>query len=545
MTHLPVVISGAGPVGLTLSLLLSDAGIPNMVLEKRPSTSPLPRARGVFCRTSEIWRQLGLVEEMERLSLSDDWTRVFLYTTALDGEEIGRTVATTMDRAINARRSPGPFLCLSQERIDAALHAATEDRDRSDVRFLHEVVHVYDDGDRVVVDVDGPEGERRQFMADWFVGADGGRSPTREWLGIELEGVVTNRWYLNVHFRADLRHLTPRERRGALIWVIGDETEGVLQPLDGEFDWSCGINFDATVDPPEGFDDGRVLSLVRSLVGRSSKDIDIELLGYRPWTVSSQYAQAMRRRRVFLAGDAAHLVPPFGGIGMNTGIQDAHALAWRLVATIEGWAGSQVLDSYEPERLEVAQRVCRYGLANLEHVRRIRALPTAERVAEARQYGNWAGVDVGVHYRQGAFVPDGSRLPAHADSIIDFEPSARPGFRAPHVWLDVDGQRQSTVDLFHGRITLLAGPDGAAWATALDKVHLEGAPVQAVVLDIDASVVEGDLLADYELERGGAVLVRPDGHVAFRARGPVDAPVIALQEALDTVLGGRIATSTA
>jgi putative polyketide hydroxylase len=544
MAHSPVVIAGAGPVGLTTSLLLSAAGVPNLVLEKRLGTSLLPRSRGIMCRTSEIWSQLGLLPALRERSLPAEWTRYLLYVRGLSGAEIGRMEATSQIAEFTAGYSPAPFLCSTQDRMDDVLNAAAQRQENARVLFGHEVTGVEDTGDGVTVRVEQESGETYTVDADWFVAADGANSPTRESLGIEMPGIRTRRWFLNAHFRADLSRWTEPDRKAALIWVLDTAVEGVLQPLDGHTEWGGGSSFDATVDPPESFTAERVREMFRTMIGPGGEDTEIDLIGFWPWFVSATVAQRFRQGRVLLVGDAAHQIPPFGGIGMNTGVQDAHNLVWKLAAVINGWAGDALLDSYGLERHEVAERACAYGMANARHVSSIRELPAAERVAALRQYGNWAGLDVGVHYTEGAFLPDGSPPPEHETAVDEYHPSARPGARAPHLWVRTPNGPTSTIEMFHGGFTVLAGTGGDAWTKAARKLdEASPAPVRGYTYGIDLQT-DTDRSDDrfeqlYGIDSGGVVLVRPDGHVAFRSRGAVSDPAAVLADALAVALGSK------
>jgi len=540
MAHSPVVIAGAGPVGLTTSLLLSAAGVPNIVLEKRHGTSLLPRSRGIMCRTAEIWSHLGLLPALRARSLPAEWTRYLLYVQGLSGPEIGRMEATSQIAEFTASYSPAPFLCSTQDRMDEVLNAAAQDQENAQVLFGHEVIGIEDTGNGVSVRVRDESGETYPIDADWFVAADGANSPTRQALGIEMSGIRTQRWYLNAHFRADLSRWTEPDRKGSLIWVLDTVIEGVFQPLDGRNEWAGGSSFDATVDPPESFTAERVREMFRTMIGPGGEDTEIDLIGFWPWFVSATVAERFRQGRVLLVGDAAHQVPPFGGIGMNTGVQDAHNLVWKLAAVIKGWAGDALLDSYELERREVAQRACAYGMTNAKHVSAIREWPAAARVAALRQYGNWAGLDVGVHYTTGAFVPDGSPPPGHEVAVHEYHPSARPGARAPHLWMRTPKGRVSTIELFHDGFTVVAGASGGAWTEAARKLNeASPAPVRAYTLGIDPDVEHDKFGQLYGLDPDGAVLVRPDGHVAFRSRGAVSDPAEVLADALAVALGRK------
>jgi hypothetical protein len=269
--------------------------------------------------------------------------------------------------------------------------------------------------------------------------------------------------------------------------------------------------------------------------------VDIELLSFRPWSVAATVATKLRAGRVVLAGDAAHQIPPYGGIGMNTGVQDVQGLVWRLAAAVKGWGSDELLDSYNSERREVAGRVCEFAKANMAHVAGISSLLSADRVQESKEYGNWNGLDLGVHYEQGALVPDGTSRPL-INEVTDYMPSARPGGRAPHRWLrNSQGDRLSTIDLFGQEFVLFTAGSGDAWhAAAAEITERRGVPVRAVDVAPGAefTVEAGDFAEAFGIGEDGAVLVRPDGHVAFRAPSAEVDPVRTLNHVFDVIFNG-------
>lgn len=542
MRHATVLICGGGPVGLTASMLLSELGISNVVVEKRPSTTQLPRARGMNCRTGEIWRSLGLADRMEGISLPAEWTEDIVYCTTLAGDEIGTMPSESMSRKATAAYSPAPFLSSSQIEIDALLHEAATAQPQAEVRFGHEVTHVEDDGAGVTADISTHDGRQYQVRADWLIAADGANSTVRQAVGVQLDGVRTSRWYLNSHFHADLSRFTDH-RKGALIWTLEPGLEGVFQPLDGEDDWSCGVLFDAETESPDDFTTERVITLIQNMIGAPGEDVGIDLLNFRPWFVAATVASQLRSGRVLLAGDSAHQIPPFGGMGMNTGIQDAHALAWRIAAVVRGSASEELLDTYSTERREVALRICDFAKQNMQHVTEIRSRPSAERVQSSREYGNWNGLDMGVHYTHGALVPDGTSRPTLANEVTEYVPDARPGSRAPHRWLTArTGTRLSTLDLFKDAFVLLTTEGGASWRAAARRVSDRRAlPLRAVQIAPGAELEDEEhgFARAYGIAADGAVLVRPDGHVAFRAPAAVTDPDAVLEKTLDAVLGKK------
>jgi putative polyketide hydroxylase len=269
----------------------------------------------------------------------------------------------------------------------------------------------------------------------------------------------------------------------------------------------------------------RCVELVRLAAGLP--DLAVRVRSVLPWAMAAQTAERFRAGSVFLAGDAAHLIPPVGGYGMNTGIQDAHNLAWKLAGAVAGWAGPSLLDTYEAERQPVARLVTEQALLNIRQPGR------------PEQYAT-LGLALGVSYDSAAVVPDGTPVPEIANPVTDYVPAARPGSRAPHAWLQRNGERVSAIDLFDTAFTLLAGKSGQPWrdaaATALRDL---GVPVAACTVGRggDLGDEDGTWAQLYGIGPDGAVLVRPDGHVAWRSAAASAEPRAELIRVLGAVLG--------
>jgi hypothetical protein len=273
-------------------------------------------------------------------------------------------------------------------------------------------------------------------------------------------------------------------------------------------------------------------------------DLEVKILGVDPWVAAAEVAERYRMGRVFLAGDAAHLMPPTGGFGLNTGVQDSHNLAWKLAAVLQGWAAPSLLDTYDAERRPYGQYVTEQCLQTAISMGRSRQ--SAETASEppklARaEFHNELGMMFGASYSSSAVTPDGTELPAVANPVADYVPCARPGSRAPHLWLERDGRRVSTHDLMGFCYTLFAGPGGEGWCEAARAAGKALAvPVQTHVIGDDGAVRDPEqrFTADYGIESDGAVLVRPDGHVAWRQRSGAADPGRELEAALRAMLRG-------
>jgi putative polyketide hydroxylase len=280
----------------------------------------------------------------------------------------------------------------------------------------------------------------------------------------------------------------------------------------------------------------RCIDLIRHGVGKP--DLPVKILGVSTWEASAIVADRYRNRRLFLAGDAAHEMPPTGGFGMNTGVQDAQNLVWKLAAVLKGQAGEELLDTYHAERQPLGMLITKASLENSLSMGRTSRQDGAKLARP--EFLNEQGLIFGASYESSAVIPDDSPPPAIDDPVTRYMPSARPGSRAPHVWLERNGERTSTIDLFGARFVLLTGAEGGAWVHAGARLASPDRPELVAYI-----IGRGGEFADpdgrwqeiYGVEAGGAVLVRPDGHVGWRSRAGEDDPSRTLEDALDRILG--------
>jgi hypothetical protein len=368
-----------------------------------------------------------------------------------------------------------------------------------------------------------------------LLAADGAASLIRGELGIELEGSKELLHIVNCYFRADIEpHLG--ERKGVLFFVSNEHATGVLQPLDGAGRWLCQISVQPEDWSLDVFTHERARAWVRAAVG--VEGLEPEVLSLAFWKLNATVAERFVQGRVLLCGDAAHQFPPTGGLGVNTGLQAMHNAMWKLAWFVLGHARWPLVATYETERRGVAQRITSQSLQNSINVQLIfasaakgaqGALTAEQVVTESRRYGNHLGVELGTVYQSSAVIADGTQPPDVADSYSDYVPSATPGARAPHVWLGHPEARLSTLDLFGSALTLLAGPGGGAWCTVAAKVERElGVPIDRYRIGGPGLRDLGDFTGAYGLGDDGAVLVRPDGHVAWRSTtGPGIGAVLA------------------
>ncbi len=550
MERVPVLIVGGGPVGLATALELARHGVRSLLVERHDTTTRHPKTRNLNTRTMEIVRGWGptVYDAIVGVNLPPGWTDQIIYTRTLAGEELGRMPTKGF-------AGPGPDVSRevpvlsSQDIFEPILRRAAEATGLAELRFGHEASGVergtLAGDDRVVVSItERATGRRYRVEAKYLVAADGAASPIRAELGIEMEGLHSIGHFVNVYYRADLdRWVT--HRPAILYWVASESARGVFQPLDARGRWLSQIAYDGSSESFAAYDKRQCTEWLRAAVGDPA--LAAEILSIGTWTMNAVVAQRLVQGRVLLVGDAAHQLPPTGGFGMNTGIQTAHNLIWKLVLVLTGAAGPSLLDTFDAERRAVGRFNADQSFENSVMVQRINAAATGElpamspaaAVEASRRYGNFLGMELGFHYDSAAVIPDGTEPPPVADPVIDYVPCGRPGHRAPHLWLERDGRRSSTLDLFGPGFTLLAGSSGDAWIVAAQQTARRlGVRVDAHSIGARGGWIDTDgvFAPRYGIAASGAVLVRPDGHVALRIQHAMADPVQELTVALAHIL---------
>jgi len=512
----PVLIVGGGLVGLSAALFLQYHGVGFMLAERRDRPAVLPRSRGVHMRTVEMFRQIGIEDRVQEAGASA------LKMGAFGGARIGPTMLDSQAISIGgagagrarildtAGESPSRFCFCPQVLLEPVLAGIARERG-GDLRFGTELTDFTQDDDGVSATVtDRLTGGSAAVRADYLIAADGGGSQVRRALGISDWTLPPTDHYLNLFFRADLTELV-KDRTFSQCEITGGAVRGRMVSKNNTDEWSLHLQYDPARENMEDYPEQRCAELVRAAVG--VPDLAVTVLARSVWDTGVHVADDYRRGRVFLAGDAAHQHAPWGGFGANTGIADVHNLAWKLASMLAGYAGPALLDTYGPERrpravLAAEQARLRTDFMAMYGVRTPENAQTIERQ-----------VDTGVimtRYRYASL----SVGPGQADGEWVDRLAGQAGTRVPHVWLGAGERQVSTLDLCGPGFALLAGADGDRWRLAAETVRSETGLDIAVHEIGPASELadpDGAWLEQTALPADGAMLVRPDQHVAARS----------------------------
>lgn len=580
-----VLIVGAGPAGATAALLLAEHEIDTLVVERRIAPPTHPAAHVLSTRTLEVFRELGLEHDVRRLSSRIYELRDITYATSLTGPELGRITIHDPESAeaqLLQTVSPTRAANLSQHVLGPLLWDRLEACKRVEFRRGSVYQNHRETSDGVEVRVTGPDGDAELAATGrYLIGADGASSHVRRACGIELCGPVLQH-VISVHFSANLRPYL-WSRRGPVIFTFTPHGLGVMIVHSSPNDFVFQIPYFPPVQRLEDFTADICRREIRDAVG--DRELAVDIHSVQSWAMTAQIATRYRKGRTFLIGDAAHRFPPTGGLGLNTGVHDAHNLAWKLAWEISGRAPTGLLDTYDAERRPI-------GIANSEHsvknfdglldvfdalglprsgMRALQALAESRLMAELPRtvsrrifavlmavalqrialatsrsrvgagirrrvnevishqgghYRTW-GLDLGVHYDSG-FLDEGD-ISTQAGDIEFYTPVVCVGGRLPHAWVSYNGARVSTLDLpARDALTILTtSQHESSWREAQTSA---GHPLVVVGVDLAAC---GEPLRS--LAAGQALLLRPDCHIAAVLDPSGDGYVEALGTALDRV----------
>jgi 2,4-dichlorophenol 6-monooxygenase len=550
-----VLIIGAGPTGSTTALALANSGVRCHIVSRGNWMADSPRAHITNQRANEVFRDLGISEDIARYASPWELMGDTTFTTSLAGPELirMRTWGTGDDRRGDyLRASPCGMVDIIQPLLEPILFQKAAEKGAT-FAFNTEYVRHEQDSNGVTATLRDRLDEREfTLRARYMVGADGAKSSVVEHLDLPIEGRMARAGTVYTIFNADLSRYS-KHRPSILNWIVtpdasfGEIGMGLLRAVRPWTQWIAGWGFDINKGEPD-LSEKNVREKIRVLIGDPA--IDPEFVRTSVWYINQAYATQYSRGRVFCGGDAVHRHPPSSGLGNNTCVQDGHNLGWKLAYAVKGWAGPKLLESYSPERAPVGKQVVlranqsRLDYAPLNACFRVQGAenPVAAGIARFRDPGpegvaarqavqkaldlkqtefNAQGVEMNQRYESSAVIPDEGAKPEEwrRDRDLYNRPTTRPGAKIPHVWLvGSDGTRMSTLDVTgKGLFTVVTGLAGLAWQDAVRRLDL---PFLRIV--VTGSPEAQDLYCEWqrvrEVEEAGALLVRPDGVVAWREK---------------------------
>ncbi|MDP6429065.1 MAG: FAD-dependent monooxygenase [Rhodospirillales bacterium] len=532
---IPVLVVGGGPVGLILSMELASRGVQCLLVNERETTSTHPKGSSLNCRTMETVRRLGFADQVRNTGVPPDHPTDVIYVTRFAGHELARIkMQTGREKTENpgpwgaTLLTPEPMHRSNQFYFEAVFKARADSFDEADLRFGWRLLSFAQHADHVEAEIeDIKSGQRAEVVADYMVGCDGGQSMVRRQLGFNYAGRSSSgkNFYdgdmISAYMRAPQVYDVLGMPVGWHYLTVNNDFRTDCITLDGKGD------FLMLAELPKGksIDQIDAVAMFRNAVGA---DIPIEAVSVQDWIAGlALVADGYQAGRVFLAGDAVHLFTPSGGFGFNTGIDDAVNLGWKLAAVAEGWGGAGLLDSYEAERRPI-------GIRNTNESGRLAAqigdLKFPENIEDEDQAGAAArvefgeelmkfkeefaslGIQLGARYDGSAIIADDGTAPP-PDQAVDYIPSACPGGRAPHYWIE---DRHSLYDAFGPWFTLLRlGAKAGSGDALIAEAARRGIPVQV------ADVAEDGARDLYQRD---LALIRPDQHVAWRGDREPDDP---------------------
>lgn len=534
----PILIVGGGPVGLSMALCLARQNVQSIVVEKYPGRTPHPRSRGVSMRTMELFQQWGNIDELLKYEFPKEAIR-FIWSESLQGNEVTRVAMKGIE---GYTHGPISASFVTQDCVEEYLHHTLRQYHEAVIQFSKEMISFEEDDSGVLVRLlDRNSNEEEFVQAQYVIAADGAHSSIRKQLGIEMEGPDNLARSCSVYCEFDISQWTKHRPSVGYFFTDTKLLGRSLFTAYGNNRWIVGMNL-TPENTKEDFTDEYCMNEIRRIL--DLPNLDIKIINKSFWTMSAQFANQYRHGRIFLVGDAVHRLPPTGGLGMNTGIADAHNLAWKLAFVLNHNASTSLLDTYYDERSPIAKRNIKWSTENAKRFFDIfKAIHAGDhetlktKLHDQQKNLNYEGLDLGFIYHSKAILSENDEV----ISVLPdkYLPTTLPGSRAPYMQLIKDGKTISTLDLFEKEYVLLVGSEGEAWKMVINELTKEfSLPIKSYRVASDGDLIDSKSIwhSIYEITPTGAVLVRPDGHVAWRSKSMVADPKSELKKILSILL---------
>lgn len=534
-----ILIVGAGPVGATAALLCARFGLRSIIVEKRERRIGPPKAHALNPRSCEIYASLGIgYERLARHAMPRDDGGFVRFVTRLQGLELGALPYERQDDgALDA--TPTPLINIPQPTLEDILLEDIAANPMIALRRPQTWLSAVDAGTDVLSRIATPGGER-EIRSRYVLACDGADSAVRKACGVDMPGDARIEDRIMIHIEADLRPVLG-ECPGVLYFITDPASPATLIAYDLASTYVLMHRYEKTAEDAASFSPERCRQIVQRAIG---PDIPFEIRHISPWTMTALVAERYRKGRIFLCGDAAHRFPPSGGLGLNSGMQDAHNLVWKIASVERGWAAESLLDSYQRERRPIAAAYSAQSHGNAVRMGKLFAFVAAEfdgsggDVLRAEQRlslgGQRATLDELIELQRPHFDSFGLQLGfRYGDAswtchVSDFTPRIVEGVRLPHVWIDISGRRASTLDLLDPTsFALICAPGGDSWRKAFADSAI---PLRISAAGPDFVDVSGEWSA--LMDQAEAVLVRPDGHILYVAKSSDAAAIDAVLKKL-------------
>lgn len=525
-----VLIVGSGPSGMTAALALARFGVSSIMIDRRESIYMEPRAHALNSRTLEIFSALGIdIEDFRAVATPVEESCWVRWLDTLDGGEYGKLPYERM-HADEDLPTPWPLFNIAQPAAEMVMQTYIEREETIQTLRPWQWKSCEQRAEGVESIVVDDQGQEHRILSRYLIGADGAGSPVRQSQGIEMNGMGVIHDFIMIHFKADLSEIV-KDNPAILYWITKQDCSGTFIAFDARDNWVFMYPYDDADTDKSIFTKEYCRELVLKAIGRP--DIDVDILSNGGWGLGSQVAQSYRKQNVFLVGDSAHRYPPSGGLGLNTGVGDAHNLAWKIAGVLQDWAWPGLLDSYHPEREHVAQINADFSTDNAGKLFSI-MLATGSLMPDGMQPSfeelrnnsvKWAEIERGIEDQRDHFDGLALHIGQHYGSqengrkkapdlrADDFQFSD-VGARFPHTWLSIDGQRASSLDLLSATAFTLIARAGVELPGFDSEVPLQ-VPFQVKNENTDF-VANSDNLATMGMDEAAIVIVRPDGHIAER-----------------------------